>query len=60
MGAQHEDNYAANALIYDYIPRDADMDVVVAELDKKAESQGKHAIKILRELSKNGRSHGGR
>lgn len=55
VGAQHEDNYAKNFILCSQVPRDADSEMVVAEIDKQAAARGASATRILREIRRTSR-----
>lgn len=58
VGAQEEDNYAKNFIVYAQVPRDADNELVVAEIDKKAREKGGLATRILREIQEGPKRRG--
>lgn len=50
IDAKEEDNYAKNFIIFQEVPKNADMDLIVVEIDKKAEEMGGVATRILRDI----------
>lgn len=50
LDAHEQDNYAARYIIVAPVPRDTTDELVVAEIDKQAASQGGTATRIIREF----------
>ena len=50
LNAHEQDNYAARYIIVAAVPRGADDELVVAEIDKQAEVRGGVASRIIREF----------
>jgi len=50
LEAFDDDQYAAKVVIFTKVPRDADTELVVAEVDRRAANMGGVATRIIREM----------